>query len=181
MRVDCTTPTATTAGSSTPCTAGSSPPSSTPPVPVTPQLADSEHIVVGNFTIPAHLQTAHLIQSTRIHQALQKLSPRQEQAPQQKTKAAPSKSQPKDKDRGSYRQRTGATYTGQRTAAMPTLVPSTLPAHKPASGNVSKKISCSDTRAALARMKTLKTQMISHSCDLASVHMELDAVEKMIH
>lgn len=149
------TPAATTAG---PSTAGSSPPSSTPPVPVSPPVPDSELIVMGNITIPARLQSGYPCQSPKKCSAPTVLSPRKHPA-LQKAKVAAIRSQPKEKPRRSP----------------PTSSEGNAPSI------AASKSSRTDTRAALARVKDLKAQMMSHNYDLASVQRELDVVERLLH
>merc|ERR1719316_679223 len=143
----------TTAGSST---VGWSPPSSTPPVPASPPTPDSVHIVVGNITIPARLPTLPPSQSP-VKITVKSPAP---PTPRQKPKATPSRAQQKDKQRGLY---------GQRTGAMSTPVPTSFTASRAVtsgtpravtSGITPRKITGAETRAALARVKALKAQMM---------------------
>merc|ERR1719316_509410 len=80
--------------------------------------------------------------------------------PRQKPKATPSRAQQKDKQRGLY---------GQRTGAMSTPVPTSFTASRAVtsgtpravtSGITPRKITGAETRAALARVKALKAQMM---------------------
>jgi hypothetical protein len=190
------TPAATTAGCST---AGSSPPSSTPPVPFSPPVPESELIVSGKITIPARLQAGHPMKSPRKCQIPVVLahavsSPSKQQLPLQKVKTTgtPSRPQPRDQQRVSHGQASGAMSTpvpgmyrpassfSASSAASGIKSPAVREAEQSLKVNVQQRVKVSENRAALARVKALKARLSSSTFDLGSVQRELAAVEKML-